>query len=155
MTNQNLTFNTLDSYFLNTGSMKLNIGYLRDSITAYFYVTERNTNGGNGKSLLQINLENTRRSIKSLVWEAFQSMTNDYLENETGSRKYTCTSAQLKKYLDQYGFTLDEALKPVINEAQFHNMENCLYIKGGDRPEIKQYCCYAECNAINHTYLAR
>lgn len=23
MTNQNLTFNTLDSYFLNTGSMKL------------------------------------------------------------------------------------------------------------------------------------
>lgn len=116
MTNQNLTFNTLDSYFLNTGSMKLNIGYLRDSITAYFDVTERNTNGGNGKSLLQINLENTRRSIKSLVWEAFQSMTNDYLENETGSRKYTCTSAQLKKYLDQYGFTLDEALKPVIDE---------------------------------------
>ena len=96
--------------------MKLNIGYLRDSITAYFDVTERNTNGGNGKSLLQINLENTRRSIKSLVWEAFQSMTNDYLENETESRKYTCTSAQLKKYLDQYGFTLDEALKPVIDE---------------------------------------
>lgn len=116
MTNQNLTFNTLDSYFLNTGSMKLNIGYLRDSIIAYFDVTERNTNGGNGKSLLQINLENTRRSIKSLVWEAFQSMTNDYLENETGSRKYTCTSAQLKKYLDQYGFTLDEALKLVIDE---------------------------------------
>lgn len=43
MTNQNLTFNTLDSYFLNTGSMKLNIGYLRDSITAYFDVTERHT----------------------------------------------------------------------------------------------------------------
>ena len=116
MTNQNLTFNTLDSYFLNTGSMKLNIGYLRDSITAYFDVTERHTNGGNGKSLLQINLENTRRSIKSLVWEAFQSMTNDYLENETGSRKYACTSEQLKKYLDQYGFTLDEALKPVMDE---------------------------------------
>lgn len=116
MTKQELTFNMLDSYFLNTGSMKLNIGYLRDSITAYFDVTERNTNGGNGKSLLQINLENTRRSIKSLVWEAFQSMTNDYLENETGSRKYTCTSEQLKKYLKKYGFSLDEALKPVIDE---------------------------------------
>lgn len=116
MTNQKLTFNTLDSYFLNTGSMKLNIGYLRDSITAYFDVTERHTNGGNGKSLLQINLENMRRSIKSLVWEAFQSMTNDYLENETGSRKYACTSEQLKKYLKQYGLTLDEALKPVIDE---------------------------------------
>lgn len=116
MTNQNLTFNTLDSYFLNTGSMKLNIGYLRDSITAYFDVTERHTNGGNGKSLLQINLANMRRSIKSLVWEAFLSMTNDFLENETGSRKYTCTSKQLKKYLKKYGFSLDEALKPVIDE---------------------------------------
>ena len=82
----------------------------------YFDVTERHTNGGNGKSILQINLENMRRSIKSLVWEAFQSMTNDYLENETGSRKYTCTSEQLKKYLKKYGFSLDEALKPVIDE---------------------------------------
>ena len=116
MTKQELTFNTLDSYFLNTGSMKLNIGYLRDSITAYFDVTERHTNGGNGKSLLQINLANMRRSIKSLVWEAFLSMTNDFLENETGSRKYTCTSEQLKKYLKKYGFSLDEALKPVIDE---------------------------------------
>ena len=116
MTKQELTFNTLDSYFLNTGNMKLNIGYLRDNIIMYFDVTERHTNGGNGKSILQINLENMRRSIKSLVWEVFQSMTNDYLENETGSRKYTCTSEQLKKYLKKYGFSLDEALKPVIDE---------------------------------------
>lgn len=116
MTKQELTFNTLDSYFLNTGNMKLNIGYLRDSITTYFDVTERHTNGGNGKSLLQINLANMRRSIKSLVWEAFLSMTNDFLENETGSRKYTCTSDQLKKYLKKYVFSLDEALKPVIDE---------------------------------------
>lgn len=112
-----MTFNTLDSYFLNTGSMKLNIGYLRDSITAYFDVTERNTNGGNGKSLLQINLENTRRSIKSLVWEAFQSMTNDYLKNETGNKKFSCTSQQLKKYLAKYGYTIEEALQPVIDEV--------------------------------------
>lgn len=60
MTNQKLTFNTLDSYFLNTGSMKLNIGYLRDSITAYFDVTEWNINtlshilkGGNWKEFSQ------------------------------------------------------------------------------------------------------
>ena len=116
MTRQELTFNTLDSYFLNTGSGKLNIGYLRDSITTYFDVTERHTSGGNGKSLLQVNLENMRRSIKSLVWEAFLSMTNDYIESETGSRKYTCTSEQLKKYLKKYGFSLDEALKPVVDE---------------------------------------
>ena len=60
----------------------------------------------------------------------------------------------------EYGLkiTLEELrqlLERAENEAQFHNMENCLYIKGGDRPEIKQYCCYAECNAINHTYNAR
>lgn len=116
MTKQELTFNTLDSYFLNTGSGKLNIGYLRDSITAYFDVVERHTNGGSGKSLLQINLENNRRSIKSLVWEAFLCMVNGYLENETGNKKYTCTSAQLKNYLKQYGYTLEEALQPVINE---------------------------------------
>lgn len=117
MTNQNLTFNTLDSYFLNTGSMKLNIGYLRDSITAYFDVTERNTNGGNGKSLLTVNLENSRRSIRSLVWEAFVIMTNDYIENETGNKKFSCTSQQLKKYLAKYGYTIEEALQPVIDEV--------------------------------------
>lgn len=116
MTKQELTFNTLDSYFLNTGNGKLNISYLRDSITTYFDVTERHTNGGNSKSLLQVNLANMRRSIRSLVWEAFLSMTNDYLENETGSRKYTCTSEQIKKYLKKYGFTLEEALQPVIDE---------------------------------------
>ena len=60
----------------------------------------------------------------------------------------------------EYGLkiTLEELrqlLERAENEAQFHNMENCLYIKGGDRPEIRQYCCYAECNTINHTYLAR
>ena len=60
----------------------------------------------------------------------------------------------------EYGLKITlEELRQLVeraeNGAQFHNMENCLYIKGGDRPEIKQYCCYAECNAINHTYLAR
>lgn len=116
MTKQELTFNTLDSYFLNTGNGKLNIGYLRDSITTYFDVTERHTNGGNGKSLLQVNLENMRRSVRSLVWEAFLSMTNDFIESETGNRKYNCTSEQIKKYLKKYGFSLDEALKPVVDE---------------------------------------
>lgn len=116
MTNQNLTFNTLDSYFLNTGNMRLNIEYFQSSIMNQFDIVQRHTNGGNGKSVLQINLANMRRSVKSLVWEAFFSMTNDYIKSETGSRKYTCTSKQLKKYLEKYGFSLDEALQPVINE---------------------------------------
>lgn len=116
MTNQKLTFDTLDSYFLNTGNMRLNIGYFRDSVRDQFDIVQRHTNGGNGKSLLIINLENSRRPIRSLVWEAFISMTNDYIENETGSQKMVCTSQQLKKYLAQYGYTMQEALQPVIDE---------------------------------------
>lgn len=116
MTNQNLTFNTLDSYFLNTGNMRLNIGYFRDSVRDQFDIVQRNTNGGSGKSLLIVNLENSRRSIRSLVWEAFVTMTNDYIEYETGNRKFSCTSQQLKKYLAKYGYTIEEALQPVIDE---------------------------------------
>ena len=116
MTNQALTFNTLDSYFLNTGNGRLNIGYFRDSVRDQLDIVQRHTNGGNGKSLLTVNLENNRRSIKSLVWAAFVEMVNSYIENETGNKKYTCMSAQLKKYLSQYGYTLEEALQPVIDE---------------------------------------
>lgn len=117
MTNQKLTFNTLDSYFLNTGNMRLNIGYFRDSVRDQFDIVQRHTNGGNGKSLLAVNLENSRRSIRSLVWEAFVIMTNDYIENETGNKKFSCTSQQLKKYLAKYGYTIEEALQPVIDEV--------------------------------------
>lgn len=117
MTNQTLTFNTLDSYFLNTGNMRLNIGYFRDSVRDQFDIVQRHTNGGNGKSMLLVNLENSRRSIRSIVWNAFISMTNDYILNETGNEKMTCTGQQLKKYLAQYGYTVEEALQPVIEEV--------------------------------------
>ena len=117
MTNQNLTFNTLDSYFLNTGNMRLNIGYFRDSVRDQLDIVQRHTNSGNGKSLLIVNLENSRRSIRSIVWEAFIAMTNDYIENETGDKKTICTSQQLKKYLAQYGYTPEAALQPVIDEV--------------------------------------
>ncbi len=60
----------------------------------------------------------------------------------------------------EYGLkiTLEELrgmLERAENEAKHGNMESCIYIKGGERLEIKQYCCYAECNPINHTYSAR
>lgn len=60
----------------------------------------------------------------------------------------------------EYGLkiTLEELrrlLERAENEAQYHNMENCIYIKGGEKPEIKQYCSYAECNPIDYTYLTR
>ena len=41
------------------------------------------------------------------------------------------------------------------NCAQYNDMEGCIYIKGGERPTITQYCAYAECNPIDHTCLAK
>lgn len=60
----------------------------------------------------------------------------------------------------EYGLqiTLDE-LRTLLERAEAErdhdNMENCIYIKGGDKPKITQYCCYAECNPIDYTYSAR
>ncbi len=54
--------------------------------------------------------------------------------------------------------TLDELhrmLEYAENRAQYDSMESCVYVKGGDRPRIIQYCGYAECNPIDHTYSAR
>lgn len=59
----------------------------------------------------------------------------------------------------EYGLqiTLDELrnlLERVEREVKHGSMESCIYIKGGERPQITQYCGYAECTPINHTYSA-
>ncbi len=63
------------------------------------------------------------------------------------------------KYTEQgLKITLEELrsmLERVENEAKYGSMESCIYISGGERPEIKQYCCYSECNPINYTYSVR
>lgn len=54
--------------------------------------------------------------------------------------------------------TLDELrriLEYAENRAKYDSMEPCVYVKPGDRPRIIQYCYYAECNPIDHTYGAR
>mgnify|MGYP005763160915 FL=1 len=50
---------------------------------------------------------------------------------------------------------LENLLDRARNEAEYDNMESCIYIQGGEKPTITQYCCYAECTPINHTYLAK
>lgn len=102
--------------------MTLNVGKLREKLIQHFDVEQRSTQGHSGKSILRENLENSRRSVKSLVWEAFVTMTNGFIEWDTGERKYTCTNQQLKKYLAQYGYTLESALHPVVDEiAKWRN----------------------------------
>lgn len=48
---------------------------------------------------------------------------------------------------------LKELVNRIENECKYHNMEPCIYISGGgmNKPEIKQYCMYAECYPINYT----
>lgn len=116
MTNQNITFNALDSYFLNTGNGKLNIDYLNDQIFMQLDIVQRNENAGNGKSRLYVNMMNKRRTIRSIVWEAFLEFANQAIADIYGGN-YEASSQQLKKYLDKYGYTLD-ALKPAIDEAE-------------------------------------
>jgi len=50
---------------------------------------------------------------------------------------------------------LETLLERAKSEAKYNSMETNIYIKGGERPKITQYCCYAECNPINHTYNAK
>ena len=50
---------------------------------------------------------------------------------------------------------LEEMLEYAKNQAEYHDKESCIYIKGGAKPKITQYSCYAECNPINHTYNAK
>ncbi len=49
-----------------------------------------------------------------------------------------------------------EELEMMLNSAkvaaQYNNMEHCIYIKGGEKPQITQYCCYRDCNPKNHTW---
>lgn len=71
---------------------------------------------------------------------------HNYRQKEELIMKYT-----------EYGLciTLEELrnlLECAQAEAKHGNMESCIYIKGGQHPKITQYCCYQECNPINHTY---
>ena len=50
---------------------------------------------------------------------------------------------------------LRRLLEYVENRARYGSMESYIYIKGGERPVIIQYCAYAECTPIDHTYLAK
>ena len=65
------------------------------------------------------------------------------------SMRYTEHGLQIS--LDE----LRRILKYAENRVKYDNMEPCVYIKPGDHPRIIQYCCYAECNPIDHTYGAR
>ncbi|MCU7380824.1 hypothetical protein OBO34_21145 [Clostridiales Family XIII bacterium ASD5510] len=60
----------------------------------------------------------------------------------------------------EYGLKISlEELEDLVKRAKcdrdHRNMEDCVYITGGEKPQIKQYCGYAECNPTNLTYGAK
>ena len=117
MTNQNYTFNALDSYFLNTGNMKLNADYLNDQIYMQFDIVYRHNRGSGKKSILRdIAANYKRRSLNAVIWNAFLDFANTALENEYGA-EYRATSEQLKKYLAKYGCDYS-VLDPVKSEVE-------------------------------------
>ena len=61
------------------------------------------------------------------------------------------TEYGLEIHLDELRRMLEYAEK----EAKYNNRESCIYIKGGEKPTIKQYCSHTECNPINYTSLAK
>lgn len=46
---------------------------------------------------------------------------------------------------------LRKMLEYAENRVKYDSMESCIYIKGGEKPKITQYCNYAECNSIDYT----
>lgn len=117
---KSVTFAALDSYFLNTANGKLNTGYLNDCIYNIFDVDYRSTNGGNGRSKLNVILTDKKRKNNDLIMEAFKTFADYAIENECiNSRyKYTATHEHLTAYLAQYGHDMS-VFDPLVEELEY------------------------------------
>ena len=105
MTNKSNTYAVLNSYFLNTETMRINEDYLN-----YLLDVEKFSNDYR----IYDAIKNTKRKATSIVWQAFMEFTNTYLEYEGYST--TCSSNQLKSWLNEYGRgyeSLAESVKTV------------------------------------------
>lgn len=112
MTKQEITMNALNGMFLKSDGT-INEEWLCDNISIILF---------NTRELTYDVTCNNRRSCESIVWETFIQVANTAIENERGDRKYTCTSKQLKKWLNECGHGYD-TLKPVVQEAKEYREE--------------------------------
>ena len=87
------TWEVLNSYFLNTDTMKINEDYLNHLLDVEYFSNDSST---------YHEIKNTRRKAKSIVWEALTKWVNFHLKYE-GYVGYVCTSYQLKSWLNEYG----------------------------------------------------
>ena len=117
--NKDITFQALNSFFLNTASGKINTGHLNQCVFNIFDIEYRHENGGNGKSKLHYILINKYRTNQSLIKEAFLKFTDQAIENYI-SLEHRATAEQLEEYLKQYGldYSVFDPLSEELNKMR-------------------------------------
>ena len=94
--------NALDSYFCNTEKNSLNTDYLEEQVELWV---------DNTSHLYYDIRKNSRRKIHSIIWEGFEQLARqccEYIHRPflgDSTSNYQPTSDQLKRYLQEYGYT--------------------------------------------------
>lgn len=113
MTDIKVTFSTLNSYFLNTDSMRINKGYLNDSIILWAMNIEKFYN----------DIRYSKKKLTGVLFNVMVDFVNHHIkqDNYPYHQDKCCSSYQIKKWLDQYGDgwdTLNPALEYFENERK-------------------------------------
>lgn len=111
-TNKQATFNALNSHFLNTETMKINEGYLNDSLALAL---------DNERALYDA-MRDTRRRAHAVAWMALENVASSCISYEAAPNETTyASSEQLKAWLKQYGHAYDtiaETVQYIIDERE-------------------------------------
>lgn len=105
-TNKQITFNALNSHYLNTGTMAINEEYLNDAIVMWGENTERFYNA----------YTKTKRTIQSIVWEIFTDLANQHIKDNEYPYNQDCyaSSQHLKDWLAEYGDGYETLLPAIV-----------------------------------------
>lgn len=105
-TNKSITFNALNSHYLDTGDMSINVEYLNDAIIMWGENTERFYNA----------YTKSKRTIQSIVWEIFTDLTNRHIRDIEYPYNQDCyaSSEQLKAWLKEYGDGYETLLPAIV-----------------------------------------
>lgn len=94
-TNKMVTYNALNSHYLDTSDNKVNAEYLNDAIIMWGMNTQKFYNA----------VYNKRRPVTSVVWEVFTDLVNHHIKTIEYPYNQDCyaSSSQLKSWLNEYG----------------------------------------------------
>ena len=94
-TNKAITFNALNSYYLNTQNGRINEEYLNDALIIW---------GENTEKFYRAYTQ-SKRPIKSIVWEIFTDLANAHIREieYPYNQDHYASSYQLKEWLEEYG----------------------------------------------------